>query len=781
MKIKLITTLLLCATLQVQAQKALDLMSRAKLRELRLLQKNKNNNEFLKKRSVLKGVSATPTTNVFSMIKLSEGATAQDLQKEGVDVLRSRHGFAFANIPLDDVERVANLKCISRMSFGNELYPMMKNARVATGVDKIHQGIGLSQAYTGKGIVCGIVDTGIDPNHVNFQDENGNPRVKQFTNFVVDKYGQVSRTIYTDEDVLNVSTDNMESYHGTHTMGIMAGGYKGNLTVATPDKTTGRATVANQPNPYYGVAYGSEIASAGSANLAEPVIMYGVDGILDYAWGNGENNKPDKRCVINLSLGSNLGSHDGKDFLNQYFDAAMEQDNPIIVLSSGNEGDMNVHVGKTLSGEDLTAQTFIKGYDIPDDKGTSIAYYNLRYGGAQVWSNSAEPFDIKLVIVNSARNRVAGIYTVDDTNREKGQYWVSSSSWQEDNSDIIDEATLGKSFNGYIGLLGMFDEASGRYYYNVDFKLSDNPTNNANEQYMLGIVATGKDGEQIDMYCNSASMMTQFTNYSKYLGTTLDGWEPGSADGSINNLACGNNTIVVGSYNTSDVWGSIDGYIYNNAGYEFPEGDMSFFTSYGTMKDGTTRPHICAPGAVICSSSNRYFQHTTQEITAQKTGLIRNDNWVALQGTSQAAPHVAGAIALWLEADPTLTRDEVLDIIKQTAIRDSHVENTNQTQWGAGKFDAYEGLKEVLRRATGIKAANADDQKLVLEPTGDRSFRAFLAGANELRTNVYRTDGTKVASMVYTGDEATIDLSAMPKGSYIINVNGRMSKCVIVK
>ena len=49
MKIKLITTLLLCATLQVQAQKALDLMSRAKLRELRLLHKNKNLSAILLK------------------------------------------------------------------------------------------------------------------------------------------------------------------------------------------------------------------------------------------------------------------------------------------------------------------------------------------------------------------------------------------------------------------------------------------------------------------------------------------------------------------------------------------------------------------------------------------------------------------------------------------------------------------------------------------------------------------------------------------------------------
>ena len=71
-----------------------------------------------------------------------------------------------------------------------------------------------------------------------------------------------------------------------------------------------------------------------------------------------------------------------------------------------------------------------------------------------------------------------------------------------------------------------------------------------------------------------------------------------------------------------------------------------------------------------------------------------------MQGTSMAAPHVAGSIALWLEAYPELTYSECIDIVKRTAIRDDAYDRLPAThigQGGLGKFDAYGGLKEVLK------------------------------------------------------------------------------------
>ena len=49
------------------------------------------------------------------------------------------------------------------------------------GLDAIHAGTqGLDRPYTGKGIVAGVVDQGIDPNHLNFLNPDGSSRLGYF-------------------------------------------------------------------------------------------------------------------------------------------------------------------------------------------------------------------------------------------------------------------------------------------------------------------------------------------------------------------------------------------------------------------------------------------------------------------------------------------------------------------------------------------------------------------------------------------------------------------------
>ena len=101
---------------------------------------------------------------------------------------------------------------------------------------------------------------------------------------------------------------------------------------------------------------------------------------------------------------------------------------------------------------------------------------------------------------------------------------------------------------------------------------------------------------------------------------------------------------------------------------------------------------------------------------------------------------------------------------------------------GAGKIDAYEGLKEVLRRkAAGIQGVQADDNRLVVSQAGERGVKVFLAGAKKLRAEVFTMSGVKVLEQTTNGDEALLDLSGKNKGSYVIRVNGKQSKCILVK
>ena len=130
-----------------------------------------------------------------------------------------------------------------------------------------------------------------------------------------------------------------------------------------------------------------------------------------------------------------------------------------------------------------------------------------------------------------------------------------------------------------------------------------------------------------------------------------------------------------------------------------------------------------------------------------------------------------------------MTLNDVKDIIAKTAHKDQYTDlEPDQVKVGAGKFDAYEGLKEVIRRKeAGIGSVNADDNRLVVQPTGERSFKVFLADAKNINTTVYTTMGACVLQQRAEGNEDTINLEALTPGYYVVNVNGRHSKCIVVK
>lgn len=61
-----------------------------------------------------------------------------------------------------------------------------------------------------------------------------------------------------------------------------------------------------------------------------------------------------------------------------------------------------------------------------------------------------------------------------------------------------------------------------------------------------------------------------------------------------------------------------------------------------------------------------------------------------------ASPVVGGAIALWLEANPNLNGQDVLDIIKKTSIPLDTEQDIPNNLWGYGKLDVYRGLLAAL-------------------------------------------------------------------------------------
>ncbi len=758
-----VTALLLLFAVSLQAQSALDLGSQAALRRLQNGMPTTTTQQDGTKRLAPAREKAT-TTPVMMIVE--EGVTNEQLEAEGITVNARRGNFVFASVPLTDVKRVATLRTIRQMQLPRDVHQNTDRTRVAMGVDKIHTGEDLPQAYTGKGVVAGICDGGIDPNNISFRHANDTSRVEYLMHIYASSNSSAGYRMeeYNRVTVRDFKTDDATAFHATHTMNIMAGGYKGNVTMADQNSLFG-GDIYDAPNPYYGMAYEADLVAA-CGTLQDYFIAMGIEGILEYAY------YMDAPAVINLSLGSNTGPHDGSNMLSKYMELASKE--AIICVSAGNEGDLNIALNKTLSETDKTVQSFIKPLSPSYNAGGGEIYTNLRYGQVYIYSNDATPFDVKGVIYNTDRDIITFQQaSIPASQAGNAVYYISSEVYRQFVTDMF-HYNLIAAFHGYIGVGAQLDEESGRYYALVDYFLHDNTTKNKG-QYIPGFVVEGKDGQRIDAFCDG--MWTVMDSYGK------TGWSDGSRNGSISDMACGEGVVVVGSYNNRIAFNSLDGKNYNYG--VFTEGDVSPFSSYGTTINGDNLPHVVAPGATVISAISEVYTSGSNYASfpnyqqAKATVNGKTYYWHEYIGTSMATPAVAGAIALWLEANPNLTVAEVKDIIARTAVRDEAVLNSkaDPIQWGAGKFDAYAGLKEAIR-LTPVEDI-LSDQRLMVQLTGDRMYNIFLGGATSLETALYDLSGRTVIAYTAAGDETTLDASALTAGVYLLRVNNHTQKLII--
>lgn len=719
-----------------------------------------------------------PTTSL-ALITLADGHTASDLEKNGVNVISVRGNIAIVSVALSEAESVSSLDAVKAMSLQKKVFPTMDLARASSGVDYIHQGSaekGLSVPYTGAGVITAVVDQGIDPHHINFRLPDNSSRIGYLAHLRYNSAGTgIAETHYNETNIRDFVTDDPSAYHGTHTLGILAGGYDGPVKAGNPNGIQRPGNYITENCKYYGAAPGSNIAvSCGS--LADGFIALGMDYILGYS---EYLNRP---IVYSLSLGSTSGPHDPRSQMSQFFDEIGK--NAIICISAGNEGDLKLVVKKTLSEEENSFKTMIHPYAYtydPETPGSST----IRYGAVSIYSNDETPFKLQAVIYNKNRGYRAAM-RMPVVGDNIGTYYASSSDYQMDSSDIIGDATFKKAFDGYVGVGGKIDEQTGRYYGMIDYYTINNIVSNLNDDYVLGFEVEGTPGQTIECYCEGEN--TWLESYG------VEGFTDGSMDGTISDLAVAHNLLVVGSYNTRQSWTCLDGGTSAYPGDGFTPGGISGFSSFGTLSDGRELPHVCAPGAAIISSVSWPFAKLTAEeygdayldymCQAKLEEDGRVNYWKQEVGTSMSTPFVAGCIALWLEANPGLTISDVKEIIEKTSIRDEQVESTaEQTRWGAGKFNALDGLKEAIRMATGVEGINADNRndRLILSRVGDRTFKVFVGGAGNIETRVFTADGRMVYRDLSAGDEATVDLSSLMPGTYIINANGRHSEKIILK
>ncbi len=164
------------------------------------------------------------------------------------------------------------------------------------------------------------------------------------------------------------------------------------------------------------------------------------------------------------------------------------------------------------------------------------------------------------------------------------------------------------------------------------------------------------------------------------------------------------------STNTNTIFypACVDGVI--GVGNAYKSGEINSSSSCGPAPlTGTIKPDVVAPGTCLISALDHHYGENKVSIFKQYQYEYNGVQykWANMTGTSMAAPVVSGIVAQWLQLCPTLTPEQVLDVIKNTSTQDQEVKYPNNT-YGYGCINALEGLKYISKTYTGIENVSAD-------------------------------------------------------------------------
>ena len=160
-----------------------------------------------------------------SFIRLENENNTSALEAKGVIVqCKFNNGLITALIPVDSIESVAAITQVKKVNVATRMRIMGNKARAATNTDDVLTqstdaiAAGLKQKYDGTGVVLGVIDTGIDFQHIAFKDASGNTRIKRA--YV---YNGSKATEYSTISDSSPTTDDSSEDHGTHTSSTAGG------------------------------------------------------------------------------------------------------------------------------------------------------------------------------------------------------------------------------------------------------------------------------------------------------------------------------------------------------------------------------------------------------------------------------------------------------------------------------------------------------------------------------------------------------------------------------
>ncbi|WP_258009794.1 S8 family serine peptidase [Bacillus thuringiensis] len=261
-----------------------------------------------------------------------------------------------AKVSVNVLEAIRQSSTVISLKAPRPVQPLLKKTteEIAARSDLLPSG--MARDHGGQGVIVGIIDFGCDFVHKNFRNQDGSTRILNIWDQNAEKINDNSipyGRVFT-QDQINQALNSSSPYktldypltpfveqedpaHGTHVMDIAAGNGGGtDAPGVAPNADLVFVDLAASDIPWEG----RDVVGLTLVDSAQ--LLDAVKFILDTA-----GQRP---CVINISLGTNGGPHDGTSLFEQSIDDLLiEKSNRSIVIAASNSYNDGIHASGVVS------------------------------------------------------------------------------------------------------------------------------------------------------------------------------------------------------------------------------------------------------------------------------------------------------------------------------------------------------------------------------------------------------------------------------------------------
>ncbi len=552
-------------------------------------------------------------------------------------------------------------------------------ARIWHNVNPIHNGQSpLPSSYTGKDVIVGVVDQGLDWNHPDFLDANGNTRVLRYWDHTFNGpnpaqpygYGQ----LWDSTAINNGSCTSLEetTAHGTTVAGMAVGNAGANGTQK-------------------GMAPDANIIIV-ETNFNLPNWTLTIADAVDYIFAVADSmNMP---AVVNLSLGSYFGSHDATDPAAQMIDALLdEHPGRIVVCAAGNSGEQ----GKYHCHNDVTSDT-------------SFVWF-LNNSSAQLGANTIF-FDLWADMTDATWDYAFGADIPGSPYNFRGR--TSFRAATNSLGGVIYD-TLWNNGNR-IATFEIYPEQVGNNYHMQILSKVDSTA------YYFRFETKGSGAYDLwsGAWLGYNNMVTNIPSPAD-LPEIIHYAAPETLQSIVSSWNCSDKVVTVGVFrNKSSYWDKNGNLYYNGS---VTPGALNPGSSKGPTRNGIIKPDVAAAGDVTLTAAPMWIVNNPAYNPFLDSGGWHGRNG----GTSMASPIVAGIAALYLERCNFASYSNFKTDLFNTSYTDAFTGTSlPNNAWGYGKPDAFALLQEQqLNTVTPAISVNGNQ----LESTTDFGYQWLLDGA----------------------------------------------------